>query len=617
MKKIINIGIMAHVDAGKTSLSEAMFSTANPTHKTGSIKQGTTLTDTLQLEKERGITIKTGAISFLWNDTKINLLDMPGHIDFFGEVERSLNAIDVAILVVSGLERLNNHTRKLFNLLKEINKPIILYINKTDMKNEMSNSVIEDIKIKLTDQLIRTDTLDTLETKEKIIEMNNALLEKYLSDDEVSIDDLTKQMKKSIMLQELFPLFVGSAIKNWQISNLLDLLSVLSEIKIPTKETSGYVYKIDYSSGTKETYIKVNSGTLLNKEIVTFNEDTSVKLSNIYTINESGFNQSVSVQGPDIILLKGENKLSINDYFGKKVNNIQSMFKPTLKTIFNINEEERNQLLAILTILNAEDPLLDLAINIQTHEISMMVFGQVQIEYLESTIREYYSFNSLNLSLPLVQFKEQVTSVAVAEMIMMEHPNPYWATMKVKVEPNDSNENRYSSLVSNGYLKKSFQNAIKESVEQVFVNGLYGYEFIGLKITLLEAEFSSPVSTPSDFRKLTPYVIFKALLQADVTIIEPIIKFNIGSSQQNIGNFLSEIKEFGGQILAINNHVDEIYATSTLKQTDFLKFEKKINKLFGNDFYLTTSVSGYSEASNNDYTLSKTDFLKNSLIKNN
>lgn len=225
MKKIINVGILAHVDAGKTSLTEALYEHTYSEYKKGSIKNGNTLTDTLELEKERGITIKSSAVSLDWNQVKINILDTPGHIEFFSEVTRIFEIIDVAVLIVASNQPLQAQTRKIFSFLKEIGVPTIFFLNKVDLVTAQPDQILQEIRNKLTVNTVDYQHLTNSSVMEQLIVRNEKLLEKYLAGEIIHSNLLVDELLSQFSSGEVFPIISGSATKGNGIQELLDIIS--------------------------------------------------------------------------------------------------------------------------------------------------------------------------------------------------------------------------------------------------------------------------------------------------------------------------------------------------------------------------------------------------------
>lgn len=594
MKKIINVGIVAHVDVGKTSLTESVYSLSHQGYQKGSIKKENMLTDSLDIEKERGITIKTNSISLEWQEIKINVLDMPGHIEFFGEVIRSLSVIDIAILLVSSNDVLQPQTRRLFDLLSENDIPVVIFMNKIDLLTADSQKLMKEMSHKLSNKLIEMERIEEINIREKIIENNELLLEQYLSNHKIETSKIVKELKYQFLNHDIYPIFKGSAINDTGVKELLDFISELASFMHEANdEQSAVVYKVEFVGEKKQVYLNLLSGKLSRGEYVKFNGGTKLKINNLLFLKDNRFVETDKINSGDIFMLPDTKNLKIGDAINTVERYPIPIQPPNLKTVFHIEEYERFILLRYLNRLNLEDPLLNLQIDATTNEISMMTYGRVQQEFIESTLRQMHRFKTLSLSLPQVLYKEKVRHTGWTRIEIEDSINPYWAEIALEVSNNKNLGVRYQSLVTTGYLKKAFQRAVKQGINQGVKKGLYGRPLVNIDVTLTDALFYSPVSTPSDFRKLAPYVLYKALLQVGTTIVEPNISFELFIPTEFLGKAVSEISREDGNIKNIQELEDESVLKGDINQSNFLKLESHIDELFNGKGYLKYQVSGY------------------------
>ena len=284
--KIINLGILAHVDAGKTTLTESLLYTGGAIAELGSVDKGTTRTDTMNLERQRGITIQTAVASFQWEDVKVNIIDTPGHMDFLAEVYRSLSVLDGAILVISAQDGVQAQTRILFHALQAMRIPTIFFINKIDQKGIDLPAVYREIKEKLSAQIIVkqkvsvqpniniTDNKDMEQWDDMIME-NADLLEKYISGETLKKSELDKEENRRFQKCTLFPLYHGSAKYNIGTHQLIEAIAkrLCSSASKVHSEICGQVFKIEYTEKRRRfVYVRLYSGTLHLRDIVRISE---------------------------------------------------------------------------------------------------------------------------------------------------------------------------------------------------------------------------------------------------------------------------------------------------------------------------------------------------------
>lgn len=290
--KIINIGILAHVDAGKTTLTESLLYTSGAILELGSVDKGTTRTDTMFLERQRGITIQAAVTSFNWNDYKINIVDTPGHTDFITEVYRSLSVLDGAILVISAKDGVQAQTRILFHALQKMNIPTIIFINKIDqyginlnniyqnIKEKLSNDIIVMQNVTLTPEISIKNIID-LDEWDPVISKNDKLLEKYIAGEKLTIQELKYEEYMCVKKGLLFPIYHGSARNNIGTQQLIEAISNLfcSEMNENNSELCGRVFKIEYTDHKQRlVYLRLYSGTLHLRDTIILPEKKKVNL---------------------------------------------------------------------------------------------------------------------------------------------------------------------------------------------------------------------------------------------------------------------------------------------------------------------------------------------------
>lgn len=617
MKKIINIGIFAHVDAGKTSLAEALYEFTNKHYQKGTIKHGNTMTDSLDLEKERGITIKTAAVSFTWNDIKINLLDTPGHVDFFAEVVRTLEAIDLAVLVIASNDQLQPQTRKLFSYLTDVGIPTVFFLNKVDLETAQVKEMTEEIYEKMTKEVIAYDKLNEQSTWESLIEKNEILLEQYLLGKQIKDTTLKQEFFNQFLSKKCYPQIEGSAVTGAGISSLVDLLTESARYLLnDSVELCAYVYKVDFFNRKKRTYWKLVSGTLHQNDHVQLNSTESIKLTHLFSLRENVFLPADLIEENDIFMIPNDSVFQIGDYIGLPVKRKTEIAPSSLKLVLSISKKERLILLSLLEELNQEDPLLSLKIDKETEEISIRIYGKVQKEVIEETLRRAYSFETLTLQPPTILYQEIPQKKGIGELVMQEPINPYWATMTIEIQPNCGQGIQFSSNVSKGYLKQSFQHAVYQGIQQAMTEGLYGFPLTDMSITLADAAFFSPVSTPAEFRKLAPYALYKALLDANTYVVEPLMAIELFIKKEYSGRAIAELGKLEAKIENMSERKSEIVIQAKLLHSKFLIFESQLNEWFKATAYLKNHFDGYEKTDNHSlYLQGNIDRIKALLIK--
>lgn len=577
--KIINIGILAHVDAGKTTLTESLLYTSGAILELGSVDKGTTRTDTMFLERQRGITIQAAVTSFNWNDYKINIVDTPGHTDFITEVYRSLSVLDGAILVISAKDGVQAQTRILFHALQKMNIPTIIFINKIDqyginlnniyqnIKEKLSNDIIVMQNVTLTPEISIKNIID-LDDWDPVISKNDKLLEKYIAGEKLTIQELTYEEYRCVKKGSLFPIYHGSARNNIGTQQLIEAISNLfcPEMNKNYSELCGRVFKIEYTDHKQRlVYLRLYSGTLHLRDTIILPEKKKVKLTEIYIPSNGEMIQTKTVCSGDIFIIPN-NTLRLNDIIGNEkilpCNVWNDKPVPMLRTrIEPIKIEEREKLLDALTEIADTDPLLRYYVDTITHEIIISFLGTVQLEVICSLLIEKYHIN-IRIEDPTVIYLEKPLQKADYTIHIEVPPNPFWASIGLSITPLPIGSGiQYESKVSLGYLNQSFQNAVREGINYGLEQGLYGWEVTDCKICFEYGVYYSPVSTPSDFRFLAPIVLEQTLKKAGTQLLEPYLSFILFTPQEYFSRAYNDAQKHCAIIETSQSKNDEVIFT--------------------------------------------------------
>ncbi len=577
--KIINIGILAHVDAGKTTLTESLLYTSGAILELGSVDKGTTRTDTMFLERQRGITIQAAVTSFNWNDYKINIVDTPGHTDFITEVYRSLSVLDGAILVISAKDGVQAQTRILFYALQKMNIPTIIFINKIDqyginlnniyqnIKEKLSNDIIVMQNVTLTPEISIKNIID-LDEWDPVISKNDKLLEKYIVGEKLTIQELMYEEYRCVKKGSLFPIYHGSAKNNIGTQQLIEAISNLfcSEMNENDSELCGRVFKIEYTDHKQRlVYLRLYSGTLHLRDTIILPEKKKVKLTEIYIPSNGEMIQTKIVCSGDIFIIPN-NTLRLNDIIGNEkilpCNVWNDKTVPILRTrIEPIKIEEREKLLDALIEIADTDPLLRYYVDTITHEIIISFLGTVQLEVICSLLIEKYHIN-IRIEDPTVIYLEKPLQKADYTIHIEVPPNPFWASIGLSITPLPIGSGiQYESKVSLGYLNQSFQNAVREGINYGLEQGLYGWKVTDCKICFEYGVYYSPVSTPSDFRFLAPIVLEQALKKAGTQLLEPYLSFILFTPQGYFSRAYKDAQKHCAIIETSQSKNDEVIFT--------------------------------------------------------
>lgn len=612
--KIINIGILAHVDAGKTTLTESLLYTSGAILELGSVDKGTTRTDTMFLERQRGITIQAAVTSFNWNDYKINIVDTPGHTDFITEVYRSLSVLDGAILVISAKDGVQAQTRILFHALQKMNIPTIIFINKIDqyginlnniyqnIKEKLSNDIIVMQNVTLTPEISIKNIID-LDEWDPVISKNDKLLKKYIAGEKLTIQELTQEEYRCVKKGSLFPIYHGSAKNNIGTQQLIEAISNLfcPEMNANDSELCGRVFKIEYTDHKQRlVYLRLYSGTLHLRDTIILPEKKKVKLTEIYIPSNGEMIQTEIVCSGDIFIIPN-NTLRLNDIIGNEkilpCNVWDDKTVPILRTrIEPIKIEEREKLLDALTEIADTDPLLRYYVDTITHEIIISFLGTVQLEVICSLLTEKYHIN-IRIEDPTVIYLEKPLQKADYTIHIEVPPNPFWASIGLSITPLPIGSGiQYESKVSLGYLNQSFQNAVREGINYGLEQGLYGWEVTDCKICFEYGVYYSPVSTPSDFRFLAPIVLEQTLKKAGTQLLEPYLSFILFTPQGYLSRAYNDAQKHCAIIETSQSKNDEIIFTGHIPVRCINEYRNTLTIYTNGQAVFLTELKGYQIA---------------------
>ena len=613
--KIINIGILAHVDAGKTTLTESLLYTSGAVPELGSVDKGTTRTDTMLLERQRGITIQTAVTSFGWKNYKINIVDTPGHMDFLAEVYRSLAVLDGAILVVSAKDGVQAQTRVLFHALQKMKIPTIIFVNKIDQEGIDLQSVYQNIREKLSDDVmvmqdvsltpeVSLTDIEDIEKWDSIIAGNDELLEKYIAGEPLKIQDLQREKCRRMQNGSLFPIYHGSAKNNIGTEKLIEVIAetFTSGADNDQSELCGSVFKIEYTDQKKRlVYLRLYSGTLHLRDTILLPQNQKLKITEMRIPSNGEIIPADTACCGEIVILTNDT-LKLNDTLG----NVELLPRkaweknpiPLLRTTVEPqNQEQRDLLLNALTEIADTDPLLHYYVDTITHEIIISFLGKVQLEVVCSLLVERYHVN-INVKEPTVIYLERPLKTASYTIHIEVPPNPFWASIGLTVTPLPAGcGTRFKSKVSLGYLNQSFQNAVMEGVRYGMEQGLYGWEVTDCEICFDYGVYYSPVSTPADFRSLAPIVLEQALKRAGTQLLEPYLSFTLFAPQEYISRAYNDAPKYCAVIESTLLKNDEVIFTGEIPARCIGEYRNDLNFYTNGRSVCLTELKGYQEIS--------------------
>ncbi len=560
--RTLNLGILAHVDAGKTTLTERLLFAAGVIDEIGSVDDGNTQTDTLALERQRGITIKSAVVSFAIDDVTVNLIDTPGHPDFIAEVERVLGVLDGAVLVVSAVEGVQAQTKVLMRTLQRLGIPAIIFVNKIDRAGADSRRVMRRIEDRLTPAVVAMGSASSEGTRgagftpfgpgdagftarlaDLLAEHDETLLADYVDDESrLTYARLTAALASQSKRGLVHPVLIGSAITGAGLAELTAGITTLLPAADRKAEADGpvsaTVFKVERGpAGEKIAYARMVSGTLHVRDRVRTGADGTGKITAISAFSDGGVGEVQVVAAGQIAKVWGLHGIQIGDTLGEPPPGmVQRHFAPpSLETVVvPARAHEKGALHAALTQLAEQDPLIDLRQDDVRSELLVSLYGEVQKEVIQATLAEEFGVAVEFRETTTICIERPVGSGSAAEF--MGGDNPFRATVGLRVAPAAIGAGVTFGLeIELGALPSSFLKAIEETVGQTLAQGLYGWQVSDVAVTLTHSGYTPPPpygwskwsSSAGDFRNLTPLVLMSALRQAGTTVHEPIHRFSM------------------------------------------------------------------------------------------
>ena len=546
MKNIV-IGILAHVDAGKTTLIESILYNAKTIAKMGRVDHKNTLLDYDEQERDRGITIYAKEAFFEYDNNRVFVIDTPGHMDFSSEMERSLQVLDLAILLISARDGIQSHTKTIWRLLKHYKVPTIIFVNKMDISLMSKEELIKEIQSKLDSHSINYNNQD-------LCLINDNILNEYLNTDNISNESLSKALYN----REFFPIFFGSALLNEGIIELIDAISNLSlDIKY-SDEFKARVYKLSYDENNLPlAHIKINGGKLHVKDKI--NDEEKVDQIRLY-LGSKYININEADAGM-ICVIKGLNNAYVGEGLGKE----DDSEKPLLNACMNYkmilpDDISPLEMMKYCNILKSEDPELNIYYDSNNKEIIVSIMGSIQMEILTKKI-EAISHVHVAFEVASVIYNETITN----EVIGVGHFEPlrHYAEVHIKLEPLPLGSGlKYDSALSSDDLPINFQKQILSHMkDKAHLGVLTSSPITDIKMTLVAAKYHLKHTEGGDFKEATYRAIRQGLLKAQSVLLEPYYEYNLTLPSKSLSKALFDLenKHATINIQELDNGYVEVY----------------------------------------------------------
>lgn len=599
MGKIV-VGILAHVDAGKTTLSEGMLYTSGAIRTMGRVDNRDAFLDTYALERERGITIFSKQAVFPLGTTQVTLLDTPGHVDFSPEMERTLQVLDYAILVISGADGVQGHTRTLWNLLRRYEIPTFVFVNKMDQEGTDAEVLLQELKNVLEEGCVDFSAKRDAHFYEETAVCSEDALEEFLE-----TGRLKKETLQELFLErQLFPCFFGSALRLEGVKEFLEQMQEL--IKVPAyPETFGAkVFKIARDeAGNRLTYLKITGGSLKVKAVI---EGQKVNQIRIYSGEK--YEAVNEVEAGSICAVTG---LS-DTYPGEGLGAEQGTYLPVLEPVLNyqvIPTEGDDPILLLpkLRELEEEEPQLHIVWEEALQEIHVQLMGEVQLEVLKTLIYERFGVE-VEFGQGNILYKETIQNTV--EGVGHFEPLRHYAEVHLLLEPGEPGSGvQCMSVCSEDLLDRNWQRLILTHLMETEHRGvLTGAPITDIRITLVSGKAHLKHTEGGDFRQAVYRAVRQGLKQADSVLLEPCYEYRLELPSENVGRAMTDIERMHGTFGLPQTEADRTILTGTAPVSTMRDYQKEVHAYTRGNGTLQCTLKGYAPCHNTEEVLAATGY---------
>ena len=618
--RYINIGIVAHVDAGKTTLSESMLYHAGAIRKLGRVDHKDAFLDTDQMERERGITIFSKQAVFQWKDRTITLLDTPGHVDFSAEMERVLQVLDCAVLVVSGADGVQGHTQTLWKLLKRYHIPTFLFVNKMDQEGTDGEKLLKELRKRFEENVVPFVDIMTesdcpggkvyLHTKEGAVEevleelavCEDDMMEEYLEEGRISLD----KVQKAVADRQVFPCYFGSALHSQGVEELLDGLDLYMKDKTYPAEFGAKVYKIARDNqGNRLTYLKVTGGRLKVKDVV---EGLNEKINQIRIYSGEKFEAVQEVEAGRVCAVTGLENTRPGQGIGAEEESDLPVLEPVLTYQILLPDDcDVHKMLLNLKILEEEEPELHIVWEEQTSEIHVQLMGDVQIEILQRMIKERFGV-LVEFGEGSIVYKETIT--APIEGVGHFEPLRHYAEVHLRLEPGERGSGmQFAAECSEDILDRNWQRLVLTHLEEKEHKGvLTGSPITDMKITLTSGRAHQKHTEGGDFRQATYRAVRQGLKKADSILLEPYYEFRMELPSENVGRAMTDIQNMSGKFGTPMIEEETTVLTGSAPVSLMRGYQKEFTAYTGGCGRMAVSLKGYDICHNQEEVLAESTY---------
>lgn len=595
MKNIV-MGILAHVDAGKTTLSESMLYLSGTVRKLGRVDHKDAFLDTYALERDRGITIFSKQAVFSLGNKKVNLLDTPGHVDFSAEMERTLQVLDYAVLVISGADGIQGHTETLWKLLKLYDIPTFIFINKMDQQGTDQAALLSELKERLDEGCIAFGKEESIETLEELAMTDEKVLDYFMEHESIRKEDICRLIKE----RRVFPCYFGSALKLEGVQELLYGFERYMEPYTGTEEFGAKVFKISRDDkGERLTFLKVTGGKLVVKMPVNLvDKEEKVNQIRIYsgakyeTVNEVGAGGVCAVTG------------LVSSYIGQGFGVEKGIAAPFLEPVLTYqmilpDGADTTKVLRELKQLEEEEPLLNIVWNPALEEIHVQLMGEVQTEILKTMIAERFHLD-VEFGTGKIVYKETIKNPVVG--VGHYEPLRHYAEVHLKMEPLEAGSGLvFDADCSEDVLDRNWQRLILTHLQEREHPGvLTGSPITDMKITIVAGRAHLKHTEGGDFRQATYRAVRQGLKSAESILLEPWYSFVLEVPSDQVGRAMSDIGQMNGSFEGpeAEDKQGMVRLTGTAPASEMRDYQREVWAYTKGRGRITFTLKGYEPCHN-------------------